>query len=175
MIRMTGIDNGDKEFRRAMTRLAYGAACFTMIFSLVGTILGGVWANDSWGRFWSWDPKENGALMIVLWFLAVLHARLAGYIKEWGIHICMVLGANIIAFSWWGVNFLSTGLHNYGFASGGSGEFWLNVFYKLMLSIAIIAFGFAWYDTEMKKIRKRQRADSKDVSDADDGSAITEL
>ena len=175
LIRMTGIDNGDKEFRRAMTRLAYGAACFTMIFSLVGTILGGVWANDSWGRFWGWDPKENGALMIVLWFLAVLHARLAGYIKEWGIHICMVLGANIIAFSWWGVNFLSTGLHNYGFASGGSGEFWLNVFYILMLSIAIIAFGFAWYDTEMKKIRKRQRADSKDVSDADDGSAITEL
>ncbi|MDB9741855.1 cytochrome c biogenesis protein CcsA [Akkermansiaceae bacterium] len=156
--RITGIDDGDKDFRRSVTRVAYGAACFTLVFSLVGTVLGGIWANDSWGRFWGWDPKENGALMIVLWYLGLLHARLAGYIKEWGIHICMVLGAIIIAFSWWGVNFLATGLHNYGFASGGSGEFWLNVFYLLMASIALVAFGFAWYDHEVKKMKKREKA-----------------
>jgi len=93
----------------------------------------------------------------VLWYLALLHARLAGYIKEWGIHICMVLGSNIVAFSWWGVNFLSTGLHNYGFASGGDGEFFLNLYYLLNLAICIVAFGFAWYEFEMKKIKKRER------------------
>jgi ABC-type transport system involved in cytochrome c biogenesis permease subunit len=157
LARMTGVDEGDKSFRRSMTRMAYGAACFTLIFALVGTILGGVWANDSWGRFWGWDPKENGALMIVLWFLALLHARLAGFIKEWGIHICMVLSANIIAFSWFGVNFLSTGLHSYGFASGGSGETWLNIYYILNAAIALVAFGFAWYEKEVKKMRRRDK------------------
>ncbi len=161
LARVTGIDEGDKSFRRAMTRLAYGAACFTLIFSLIGTILGGVWANDSWGRFWGWDPKENGALMIVLWFLAVLHARLGGYVKDWGVHICLVLGANVIAFSWWGVNFLSTGLHNYGFASGGDGEFYLNLYYILNTTIAVIAFGFAWYEVEVKKLRKREKEAEK--------------
>lgn len=170
LARITGIDEGDMQFRRAMTRLAYGAACFTLIFSLVGTILGGVWANDSWGRFWGWDPKENGALMIVLWFLAVLHARLAGYIKDWGIHICLVLGANVIAFSWWGVNFLSTGLHNYGFASGGDGEFFLNLYYLLNTSIVVVAFGFAWYEIEIKKIRKREKEAQKNTENLETSS-----
>jgi len=67
--RWFGIDEGDKKFRRMMTRIVYGGVCFTLFFSLVGTVLGGVWANDSWGRFWGWDPKENGALIIVLWNL----------------------------------------------------------------------------------------------------------
>ena len=134
--RVLGIDEGDKKFRRAMTRIAYGMVCFTLFFSLIGTVLGGIWANDSWGRFWGWDPKENGALMIVLWCLAVLHARLAGYIKEWGIHIAGVFGANIVAFSWWHVNSLSTGLHSYGFIDG-IGFVW--VFYWLMTGICVLA------------------------------------
>ena len=133
--RMLGIDEGDRKFRRAMTRIAYGMVCFTLFFSLIGTVLGGIWANDSWGRFWGWDPKENGALMIVLWCLAVLHARLAGYIKEWGIHIAGVFGANIVAFSWWHVNSLSTGLHSYGFIDG-IGFVW--VFYGLMGGICLL-------------------------------------
>lgn len=161
MARLTGIDNKDKNFRRLMTRMAYGAACFTLFFSLVGTVLGGVWANDSWGRFWGWDPKENGALMIVLWYLAILHARLAGYVKEWGLHIVMVLGANVVAFSWWGVNFLATGLHNYGFASGGEGEKWLNIYYLLNIGIAVVAFGFAWYEKEAKKLKNQTNREKK--------------
>lgn len=134
--RVLGIDEGDKDFRRSMTRIAYGMVCFTLFFSLIGTVLGGIWANDSWGRFWGWDPKENGALMIVLWCLAVLHARLAGYLKEWGIHIAAVFGANIVAFSWWHVNSLSTGLHSYGFIEG-IGAIW--GFYYLMTGVCIIA------------------------------------
>ena len=145
--RILGIDEGDKNFRRAMTRIAYGMVCFTLFFSLIGTVLGGIWANDSWGRFWGWDPKENGALMIVLWCLAVLHARLAGYIKEWGIHIAAVFGANIVAFSWWHVNSLSTGLHSYGFIDGIG---FVKVFYAMLLTVCAIA-GIASFVTKKKK------------------------
>lgn len=150
--RILGIDEGDKNFRRSMTRIAYGMVCFTLFFSLIGTVLGGIWANDSWGRFWGWDPKENGALMIVLWCLIVLHARLAGYVKEWGVHIAAVFGANIVAFSWWHVNSLSTGLHSYGFIDG-IGAIW--GFYYLMTGVCVMA-GIASYvtgraDNKLKK------------------------
>ena len=133
--RVFGIDEGDKRWRRAMTRIAYGMIGFTLFFSLIGTVLGGIWANDSWGRFWGWDPKENGALMIVLWCLILLHARLAGYLREWGLHIATVFGANVVAFSWWHVNSLSTGLHSYGFIDG-MGAIW--GFYLLMTSICLM-------------------------------------
>lgn len=102
----------------ALTRMVYGVICFGLFFSFIGTVLGGIWANYSWGRFWGWDPKENGALMIVLWNLIILHARMGGMIRTLGIHVCAVFGAMIVAFSWWGVNLLGIGLHSYGFTSG---------------------------------------------------------
>ena len=101
--------------------MVYGVVCFGLLFSVVGTILGGVWANDSWGRFWGWDPKENGALMIVLFELAIVHARLGGYVKHFGIAIMAVLGGAVVAFSWWHVNLLGVGLHSYGFTDGVAG------------------------------------------------------
>ena len=103
-------DNHD--LRRNLTRTTYGMICLTLFLALVGTVLGGIWANYSWGRFWGWDPKENGALLIVLWCLAILHARLGGYIREWGIHLASLFTAIIVTFSWWHVNFLGVGLHN---------------------------------------------------------------
>ncbi|BCU78878.1 cytochrome c biogenesis protein CcsA [Luteolibacter sp. LG18] len=123
-MRGTGLDDGDRALRRTLTRAAYGCVCFTLFLSLVGTVLGGVWANDSWGRFWGWDPKENGALLIVLWNLAILHARLGGYLKEWAFHLACMFGSNVVMFSWWHVNFFNTGLHNYGFTSG-RGLIWM--------------------------------------------------
>ena len=78
----------------------------------------GIWGNESWGRFWGWDPKENGALMIVLWQLTVLHVRKAGWLSSWLLHFSNVVGGVIIAFAWWGVNMLGVGLHSYGFTSG---------------------------------------------------------
>ena len=89
-----------------------------LLFSLVGTVLGGIWANDSWGRFWGWDPKENGALMIVIMGLIILHARMGGFIRDMGMATCSVVLGMIVAFSWWGVNLLGVGLHSYGFTSG---------------------------------------------------------
>ena len=64
-----------------LARMIYGTLCFAIFFSFVGTVLGGLWADDSWGRFWGWDPKENGALMIVLWNALVLHARWGGMVR----------------------------------------------------------------------------------------------
>ncbi len=101
----------------------------------MGTVLGGIWANDSWGRFWGWDPKENGALLIVLWCLIILHARLGGYLREWGLHIASVLGAVVVAFSWWGVNLLGTGLHSYGFTDGIGGV--VGMFYAFECVVAL--------------------------------------
>ena len=150
--RVLGIDEGDKNFRRAMTRIAYGMVCFTLFFSLIGTVLGGIWANDSWGRFWGWDPKENGALMIVLWCLIVLHARMAGYLREWGIHVAAVFGANIVAFSWWHVNSLSTGLHSYGFIDG-LGVIW--GFYGLLTAVCLMGMVSALME---KRAKAKSRA-----------------
>jgi ABC-type transport system involved in cytochrome c biogenesis permease subunit len=88
-----------------------------------GTILGGLWADVSWGRFWGWDPKEVWALISLLTYLAILHGRFAGWIGDFGLAIGSVLGASAIVFSWYGVNFyLGVGLHSYGFGAGGQWE-----------------------------------------------------
>lgn len=104
-----------KQDSRDMQMMVYGTICFALLFSFVGTVLGGIWADQSWGRFWGWDPKENGALMIVIWNAVILHMRLGGLIKTRGLMICAIIGNMITAFSWFGVNLLGIGLHSYGF------------------------------------------------------------
>jgi len=118
---------GRRELLRQVARMCYGVICFGLLFSFVGTVLGGIWANYSWGRFWGWDPKENGALLIVLANLMILHARLGGYLRDLGICISAVLLAIVVTLSWWGVNLLGIGLHSYGFTTGIMGRllvFW---------------------------------------------------
>ncbi len=104
-----------RDTAKALTRMVYGITCFALLFNFVGTVLGGIWADQSWGRFWGWDPKENGALLIVLWSALVLHARWGGYIRERGLMAMSIVGNAITAFSWFGVNMLGVGLHSYGF------------------------------------------------------------
>ncbi len=105
----------DKPTADALARMVYGIVCFATLFSFVGTILGGIWADQSWGRFWGWDPKENGALMIVVWNAIILHARWGGMIRQRGL-MCLAIGGNICtAWSWFGTNMLGVGLHSYGF------------------------------------------------------------
>jgi ABC-type transport system involved in cytochrome c biogenesis permease subunit len=99
----------------SLGRMMYGVVCFATLFSFVGTILGGIWADQSWGRFWGWDPKENGALLIVLWTATILHARWGGLIRERGLAVMTVFGNIIVSLSWFGVNMLGVGLHSYGF------------------------------------------------------------
>ncbi len=109
----------DPETDRALADMAYGIICFALFFSFVGTVLGGIWADQSWGRFWGWDPKENGALLIVLWNAIILHARMAGYVRERGTMVMAIFGNMITAASWFGVNLLGVGLHAYGFTDSG--------------------------------------------------------
>jgi len=104
---------------KALVDMTYGIVCFSLLFSFVGTVLGGIWADQSWGRFWGWDPKENGALLIVLWNAIILHSRWAGYVREKGIMACAIFGNIITALSWFGVNLLGVGLHSYGFTEEG--------------------------------------------------------
>jgi ABC-type transport system involved in cytochrome c biogenesis permease subunit len=99
----------------SLSRMMYGITCFATLFSFVGTILGGIWADQSWGRFWGWDPKENGALLIVLWNAIILHARWGGFIRERGLAVMSVFGNIVVSLSWFGVNMLGVGLHSYGF------------------------------------------------------------
>ena len=99
----------------SLSRMIYGVICFATLFSFVGTILGGIWADQSWGRFWGWDPKENGALLIVLWNATILHARWGGLIRERGLAVMSVFGNIVVSLSWFGVNMLGVGLHSYGF------------------------------------------------------------
>src|SRR5207245_1574701 len=94
---------------KALTKMVYGIVCFATLFSFTGTVLGGIWADQSWGRFWGWDPKENGALMIVIWNALILHARWGGLVQQRGMAVLAVLGNIITAWSWFGVNMLSVG------------------------------------------------------------------
>lgn len=102
-------------------RAVYGAQAFGLIFSFLGTMLGGIWADQSWGRFWGWDPKENGALVIVLWSAVLFHARIGRMIGPAGFAAGSVLGILGVLAAWIGVNLLGVGLHAYGFTSGLAG------------------------------------------------------
>ncbi len=147
----------DKAQYKNITRMTYGVVCFGLLFSVVGTILGGIWANDSWGRFWGWDPKENGALMICLWSLVILHARMGGYIRDLGIAISSIVLGMIVVFSWWGVNLLGVGLHSYGFTSGVMNV--LAVFW--MLQSIVIALGvYVWLRDTGETLEKKEQKKS---------------
>jgi len=104
-----------KKTADSLARMTYGVVCFATLFSFVGTVLGGIWADQSWGRFWGWDPKENGAVLIVLWCAIILHARWGGFIRQRGLMIMAIFGNIVTSFSWFGVNMLGVGLHSYGF------------------------------------------------------------
>lgn len=122
---------------QALTRMVYGTVCFALLLSFVGTVLGGIWADQSWGRFWGWDPKENGAALIVLNAAIILHARWGGLIRQGGIMVLAVAGNIVTAWSWFGTNMLGVGLHSYGFMEGQA--FWMLLFVFSQLAIMALA------------------------------------
>jgi len=109
---------GPSPFRALAARSLYAVLAFGLVFTFIGTVMGGIWADQSWGRFWGWDPKENGALLIILWCAIVLHARLAGMIRELGMAAGAVVSLLTVVLAWFGVNLLGVGMHSYGFTSG---------------------------------------------------------
>ncbi len=105
----------------ALTQYLYRALQVGVILLASGTVLGGVWANYSWGRFWGWDPKETWALIALLGYMAILHARYAGWLDRFGIAAWSVAAFSLVVMAWYGVNYvLAAGLHSYGFGGGGA-------------------------------------------------------
>jgi cytochrome c-type biogenesis protein CcsB len=125
--------------------LTYRAMQFGIVLVAAGTILGGVWADYSWGRFWGWDPKEVWALVVLLTYLAIVHGRMTQWIGPFAFAVTSVMGFLSVLMAWYGVNFiLGVGLHAYGFSSGGTG--WIVGFTSAQLAyVAIVAalhFGY---------------------------------
>jgi ABC-type transport system involved in cytochrome c biogenesis permease subunit len=105
----------DAKSRKTLAQIIYGVVCFATLLSFVGTVLGGIWADQSWGRFWGWDPKENGAILIVIMNALILHARWGGMVKDRGMAVLAMVGNMVTMWSWFGTNQLGIGLHAYGF------------------------------------------------------------
>ena len=122
---------------QALSNMVYGIVCFATLFSFVGTVLGGIWADQSWGRFWGWDPKENGALLIVIWNAIILHVRWGNLVQERGVMNLAVFGNIVTSFSWFGVNMLGIGLHSYGFMDAAFK--WLMIF--IVSQLLVIGVG----------------------------------
>ncbi|MEI7974114.1 MAG: cytochrome c biogenesis protein CcsA, partial [Bdellovibrio sp.] len=125
---------------RAISLAAYRGIQVGVAFLAPGIILGGIWADYSWGRFWGWDPKETWALIALLGYLAILHAKLAGYIREIGLLASSIVTMSLVIMAWYGVNFvLGAGLHTYGFGAGGleyvSGFVALSILYTIFMTI----------------------------------------
>lgn len=137
----------DPRLAKTASGMVYGSICFALLFSYVGTVLGGVWADQSWGRFWGWDPKENGALMIVLWNALILHARWAKVVSHVGLMQLCIVGNIITAWSWFGTNMLGVGLHSYGFMNAAF--LWLSVF--VASQVALILLGSLLKSRQLKR------------------------
>lgn len=131
---------------KTLSQLNYRVLQVGVLLLTTGIILGGIWAHFSWGRFWGWDPKETWALIALLCYLAPLHGRLVGWIGDFGINVASVVAFNGVLMAWYGVNFvLGTGLHSYGFGTGGSA--WLlagMIGLDLLLVLVVAARHYGW-------------------------------
>jgi ABC-type transport system involved in cytochrome c biogenesis permease subunit len=129
-----------EELLKNTFQAVYAIQAFGIIFTFLGTVLGGIWADQSWGRFWGWDPKENGALLILLWSAILFHGRLAKMIKEIGFAIGSVIGVIAVALAWFGVNLLGVGLHSYGFTSGIAKALFIFIVFELLFIVVTLLF-----------------------------------
>ncbi|MDB5321349.1 MAG: cytochrome c assembly protein [Phycisphaerales bacterium] len=157
----------DNDLKKTFGRMMYGITCFALLFSFVGTILGGIWADQSWGRFWGWDPKENGAILIVLANAIFLHARWGGLVKERGMANIAIFGNIVTAWSYFGTNMLGVGLHSYGFMA--SAVMWLMLF--IGSQIFFIGCGLLPLETWRSFKNVDLEAEILDASDAVDQPA----
>ena len=146
LIEKIRVPNNSKRLKSIYDNM-FGVTLIALFFTLFGTILGGIWADQSWGRFWGWDPKENGALLIVLWQLMMVHMRLSGLAKADRFALGMVLNNIVVIMAWFGVNLLSIGLHSYGFASGIA----VNI---VLFTVFELATGFGTYYWARSKGKK---------------------
>jgi ABC-type transport system involved in cytochrome c biogenesis permease subunit len=119
--------------------MTYRAIQLGVFLLTVGIILGGWWADYSWGRFWGWDPKETWALIADLGFLVILHAKYIGWVGPFGILAASPMAYLLVIMAWYGVNFiLASGLHSYGFSSGGATIVFTLVTFQIVLFATVM-------------------------------------
>ncbi len=125
---------------RTLTTLLYKTIQVGVLFLGAGIAFGAVWANESWGRYWGWDPKETWSAITFVFYLGVIHARYAGWIHQFGLALWSIISFMAVLFTYYGVNFvLGAGLHAYGRGSGGK---WA-VFGYLLAELVLVAL--AWW------------------------------
>ena len=133
-----------RDLNKTLSQYGYRAIQIGVVLLAAGTLLGGFWAAESWGRFWGWDPKEVWALIALLSYVIPLHARYLGWVKDFGLAVCAVVCFASVVMAWYGVNFiLGAGLHSYGF--GGGRDAW--VYWAGLLNIDLVllaALRYAW-------------------------------
>jgi ABC-type transport system involved in cytochrome c biogenesis permease subunit len=123
---------------KTLSGFCYRAIQIGVVLLAAGTLLGGFWAAESWGRFWGWDPKEVWALIALLCYVIPLHARYVGWVKDFGLAVCAVVCFASVVMAWYGVNFvLGAGLHSYGF--GGGNDAWVYWGGLLNVNLAVYA------------------------------------
>ena len=127
---------GRQDLTKTLSGFCYRAIQIGVVLIAAGTLLGGFWAAESWGRFWGWDPKEVWALIALLCYVIPLHARFVGWVKDFGLSVCAVVCFASVVMAWYGVNFvLGAGLHSYGF--GGGNDAW--VYWGGLANISLVA------------------------------------
>ncbi|HEY7426926.1 MAG TPA: cytochrome c biogenesis protein CcsA [Gemmataceae bacterium] len=151
---------------KVLSQMLYGVVCFAMLLSFTGTVLGGIWADQSWGRFWGWDPKENGALLIVIWNALILHARWGGMVQQRGMAVLAVVGNMVTGWSWFGTNQLGVGLHAYGFndtLATGLVIFWISQFLVIGMGLLPLRFWASYAALTAPIVRPTETASPPEV------------
>jgi ABC-type transport system involved in cytochrome c biogenesis permease subunit len=120
----------------SLSRLLYRTLQVGVLFLAAGVVFGAVWANESWGRYWGWDPKETWSLITFFVYLAIIHARFAGWLGPFGLGASAILGFLAVVMTYYGVNFiLAAGMHSYGFSEGG--QFYAGLYAVLEIAIVV--------------------------------------
>jgi cytochrome c biogenesis factor len=128
---------------RSLQNWNYGVLQVGVLLLTAGIVLGGIWAHFSWGRFWGWDPKETWALIALMCYVVPLHGRRIGWLGDFGMAVTSVVAFNAVLMAWYGVNFvLGTGLHSYGFSTGGSELIVGGLVGLDLLFVAVVAFQY---------------------------------
>ena len=110
---------GEDRTRSPLELLIYRTLQVGVVLLASGIMLGAVWANASWGRYWGWDPIETWALITLLWYLALLHGRFAGWIRGVEVALATIMGFFLLLMTYYGVSFYLVGLHSY---AGGNAK-----------------------------------------------------
>jgi ABC-type transport system involved in cytochrome c biogenesis permease subunit len=142
-----------------------GMVLVSVFFTILGTILGGIWADQSWGRFWGWDPKENGALLIVLWLLMLIHGRKSKWIGAPAYAMLLAICNIVVAVAWFGVNLLNVGLHSYGFTDSIATNLLVFSVGQLLLAVGL----YVW----AKVVMGKERAERLSILEEEEGEGAS--